>query len=706
MRRRYRALLVVVIALPLALAALDAATPAPPAFTAVRAAWTPATATLVDRRGEPLHELRVDFTARRGAWVPLAAVSPGLRDAVVRGEDRRFATHAGIDWLAAAAALRARVTGARARGASTLSMQLAALLDPRLQPRAGRRTLVQKFAQARAARALERAWRKDAILEAYLNLVTWRGELRGIGAASAALFGKHPDGLDAAEAAILAALLPAPTASATAVARRACRRLPAAPAPDCTALAARAEAAFARAHRPPAVPDLAPHLARRLLHAPGARVPTTLDARIQRLARDALASRLAGLARSNVRDGAALVVDNASGEVLAWVASAGPTTRAGHVDGVLARRQAGSTLKPFLYGLAIERRYLTAASVLEDTPINLETATGLYIPQNYDRDFKGPVSVRTALASSLNVPAVRALVLTGVEPFRERLQAFGYAGITRDGDYYGYSLALGSAEVSLAEQVAAYSALARGGRWSPLRVQSAPARPGRPVMGAGAAWIVGDILADRAARATTFGLDSALSTRYWSAVKTGTSKDMRDNWCIGWTDRYTVGVWVGNFEGDAMRDVSGVSGAAPAWLQIMNALHAGVPSHQPPPPADLERRTVAFVPPIEAPRVETWLAGTARPLVELVGGGAPRIAAPPNGVVIALDPDIPRAHQQVAIAVRGATAGLRLELDGRPLGSAAAPQRWQPVPGRHRLVLTDGAGRAVDRIAFTVRGLR
>src|SRR6185503_15858039 len=157
---------------------------------------------------------------------------------------------------------------------------------------------------------------------------------------------------------------------------------------------------------------------------------------------------------------------------LAYVASAGPVSRARNVDGVRARRQAGSTLKPFLYELALERGYLTAASLLNDAPITLDTASGIYLPQDYDRDFKGLVSVRTALGSSLNVPAVRALMLVGVEPFRDRLYSLGYAGITQPGEFYGYSLALGSAEVSLWEQVQAYRTLARSGQWAPIRTQT------------------------------------------------------------------------------------------------------------------------------------------------------------------------------------------------------------------------------------------
>ena len=172
-----------------------------------------------------------------------------------------------------------------------------------------------------------------------------------------------------------------------------------------------------------------------------------------------------------------VVLDNASGDVLAYVGGIGGNSTAAAVDGANAYRQAGSTLKPFLYAQAIEKGYLTAASILDDSPVQLDTASGLYVPQNYDKGFKGPVSVRSALAGSLNVPAVRTLLLVGVDAFRDRLWDTGYQGLVEDGDYYGYSLALGSAEVTLLEQADAYRSLANGGRWSPLRLTADDPRP-------------------------------------------------------------------------------------------------------------------------------------------------------------------------------------------------------------------------------------
>jgi penicillin-binding protein 1C len=352
----------------------------------------------------------------------------------------------------------------------------------------------------------------------------------------------------------------------------------------------------------------------------------------------------------------------------------------------------------------LERRYLTAASLLLDGPLSLQTPSGVYLPQDYDHDFKGLASVRTALASSLNVPAVRTLVLTGIDSFRDRLLALGYGHITQDSGFYGYSLALGSAEVTLWEQAQAYHALARGGVWSPLRVTLGSTAQ-TALLDPGATFIVGDILSDPAARAVTFGLDTHLATGFWSAVKTGTSEDMRDNWCVGFSRDYTVAVWVGNFEGDSMRDVSGVTGAAPIWHDLMIAAQAERPSLPPAPPARVAARRTRFAQALEPVRREWFLAGASvHDLVAAVPDqDRPGIASPANGMIIALDPDIPAGNQRILISLRGARPGMTLDLNDQPLGSTAAAQLWSPAPGAWYLTLRDAGGRRLDRVLFTVR---
>jgi penicillin-binding protein 1C len=452
-------------------------------------------------------------------------------------------------------------------------------------------------------------------------------------------------------------------------------------------------------------PGLAPHLAYKLLKKPGETITTTLDAGVQRLALGALRRQLMGLG-DRARDGAVIVVDNRSGDVLAYVGGGAGGSTAPDVDNGDSYRQAGSTLKPFLYAHAIERGFLTPASILEDSPVQLDTASGLYVPKDYDHVFKGPVSVRTALAGSLNVPAVRALLLDGVDDFRDRLWDMGYRGLTEDGDYYGYSLALGSAEVTLLQQAAAYRALSDGGNYLPLRLRADdPPGERRAVTDPAAAWIVADMMADADARAVTFGLDSALRLPFWAAAKTGTSKAMRDNWCIGFSDRFTVAVWVGNAEGDSMTRVSGTTGAAPVWRDVMLALHRGAPGRQPPRPPRVESRGVLFADNIEPPRAELFLAGTAQASIGNAPATArrPRIVSPVAGTVYALDPDIPVDSQRIRIATVGAVSGEHLQLDNRDLGPAEAAPTVLPGPGAHRLALVDTGGRVLDRSLFTVR---
>lgn len=673
-----------------------------PDYATVRAAWHPSEAWLYDRHGRLIDSSRVDYRARRLAWTRLDDVSRVARDVLVAAEDRRFRSHGGVDWVALAGALRDRIEGKRGRGASTLSMQVAAYLAPGLAT-PGSRGPRDKLRQMRAGWAIESRWTKDQILEAYLNLAGFRGEAQGIGAAALGLFGKTPATLTRDDALLLAALLPDPGAGTAEIARRACALSREA---DCSRFAGAAASMLGPARSLALDPGLAPHLAAALLNRPGAKVVTTLDASIQRVAITALRRQLQGLGGTRARDGAVVVADNASGDVLAYVGGIGGESTAPAVDGASAYRQAGSTLKPFLYAQAIEKGYLTAASILDDSPVQLDTASGLYVPQNYDRAFKGPVSARIALAGSLNVPAVRTLLLTGVDAFRDRLWDTGYRGLVEDGQYYGYSLALGSAEVTLLEQVAAYRSLALEGRWAPLhRVLGEKAEPLRRTATPQAAWIVADMLADPNARAGTFGVDSALRLPFWAAVKTGTSKAMRDNWCVGFSDRFTVGVWVGNLEGDPMRAVSGTSGAAPVWRDVMLALHEGRPGQAPPRPPGIEARGIRFDGGIEQPRREYFLKGTGFDRVAFAPQTArrPRIVSPVGGSVYALDPDIPVDNQRLAIAITGEVTGHRLLLDKRDLGTAGSRPLILAPPGQHRLRLVDLGGRVVDQVLFTVR---
>jgi penicillin-binding protein 1C len=702
--RRNRVLLALAAVLLVAGAALDwrTAPPEVPAFADLKGNWKSSEAWLYDRNGGLLDEVRIDFAMRRLAWTPIGTISPELRRDVVMAEDHRFASHGGVDWLALGGSLYNRTQGARSRGASTITMQAAAFLWPEIG-RPGARGWFDKLRQIRAAWALEHRWTKDQILEAYLNLAPFRGETQGVGAAALALFGKSPDKLDRREAALLTALLRDPAAAPPVLAQRACRLLPAT---DCPALGALADTAANAGRLHSLDPALAPHLAAHLLTAPGMKVTTTLDPAVQALAVNALRHQLQGLGPRRVRDGAVVVLDNNSGDVLAYVGGVGLGSTAASVDGASAPRQAGSTLKPHLYAQLIERKWLTAASILDDSPVQLDTASGLYVPRNYDNAFMGPVSARRALANSLNVPAVRALLLDGVQDFRDRLWDLGYDGLEGDGSYYGFSLALGSAEVTLLQQANAYRTLANLGMASPIRMRAGdPVQAPRQILDPGAAWIVGDVLSDASARASTFGVDSALRLPFWTAAKTGTSKAMRDNWCIGYSDRFTVAVWVGNLEGDPMRAISGTSGAAPVWRDVMLGLHRSQPGKQPVRPDSVQPGQVDFAALREPPRREWFMPGTSQGTFGSAPDFArrPRIANPVSGAVYAFDPDIPAMRQSVGITITGETQNLSLTLDGKPFAPAQGSPQMPLIKGSHLLALTDETGRVMDRVRFSVR---
>jgi len=416
--------------------------PRVPTFHEVIAAYRPSDVPLLDRLGTILHELRLDAVGRRLAWTPLAEVSPAVLHAVIASEDRRFYQHGGVDWQALAGVMLRRFTGKPLRGASTISMQVASLFEPGqparskiVQPGTFFAPLYYKWRQMRRAWPVENGWSKAEILEAYLNLAPFRGEIEGITAASHLFFTKAPHGITEAEAIALAVMLRAPNAPPEVLLRRAWSLLE----KDNNA-ALREEVAKAVALTLHAAANastrvaLAPHLARRLLSdTQSAPMLSSLDRRLQRFALESLRRHLLAVREQRVEDGAVLVVDNASGEVIAYVGGSGALSSAPYVDGVMARRQAGSTLKPFLYGLALEQHLLTPASLLEDTPLDLAVSGGVYRPQNYDEQFKGLVSVRTALASSLNVPAVRARTLVGAEVFVQHLRALGFQGLTEPG---------------------------------------------------------------------------------------------------------------------------------------------------------------------------------------------------------------------------------------------------------------------------------
>jgi len=551
---------------------------------------------VLDRNGKVLAEVRADDGAR-ARWVKLDEVGPYLAHAILAAEDQRFYVHPGVDLAAIGRAVVQNLWHGRiVSGASTLTQQLGRNLMPRP------RTLPGKVREMAVALRIEAFLPKDRILESYLNLVHFGPSLRGAEAASRFYFDKPCSALSLSEAATLAALPRGPAlydprkATGALVQRR-------------NRILQRMQSAgwataqeVARAQREPVTVHLrptgwgAPHLTRGLLSGqvqPGvgplqgkvSTLLTTIDAPLQRAAQAAARSLVLSLADKHVTAASVIVIENATGEVLAWVGAPDFTddARLGQNDGVLALRQPGSALKPLVYSAAIDDLGWTGATLLPDVELHLPGPQGSFSPQNYDGRFHGPVRLREALGNSFNVPAVLAASAVGPPRVLERLHALGLDSLDKPADYYGAAIALGDGEVRLVELANAYATLARGGVSRPVFALrgatdahdhsiALPAPGGaHRVIPETTARLLLDILSDPDARLSSFGPDSVLELDFPVAVKTGTSKGFRDNITVGSTSEVTVGVWVGNFDGSPMQGISGVTGAGPLFRAVMTA---------------------------------------------------------------------------------------------------------------------------------------
>jgi penicillin-binding protein 1C len=516
------------------------------------------------------------------AWVPLHLVAPAFVAAIVAAEDARFYRHGAVDVASLARAAREYAVYGRVRsGGSTITMQVARSLWNTPS------TLRGKLQQIVGAERILMRSSRDSVLETYVNRVPMGGNLYGVEAGARTYFGVSAGDLDLAQAALLAAIPNDPTRLSPYAHWRALRArqqyvLDRMVASGSLSQPQADAAAREQLHLLPQTSglDAAQHFLFYLYRQTSGdrtHVRTTIDPALQRFVQAQVAQIVSALGQRHVADAAALVVDNHTGEVLAYVGSPDyfSDEALGRNDGVQALRQPGSSLKPFTYDLALERGTARSTTILPDVPTTYAIPGGrLYQPADYSTRFSGPVRVRYALANSLNVPAVRVLSSLGVDTLLDRLHDLGFAHLDKPASYYGLGLTLGSGEVSLWELTHAYLTLARSGSAIPLRATlDAPAAPSQQ-LGDAATWqLVTDMLADPHARAKSFGIHSVLELPFPAAVKTGTSSDFRDTWTVGFTRDYTVGVWAGNFDGSPMRGVSGVTGAGPLWNRIMLHLH-------------------------------------------------------------------------------------------------------------------------------------
>ena len=583
--------------------------PLPPSLTDYRPV---ASVRVLDRKGGLLREL---LSRADGRSVPLAAreIPAHVRAAFVAAEDKRFFGHLGISPSALARAIWQDVRAGRiVAGGSTITQQLARNLVPR------RRTFLGKVQEALWAMRLEAHLSKEEILTQYLNRIPFGNGAFGLEAASQLYFGRKAEHLSVAQAAVLASIPRGPTAydpyrKPAKLSRRKewvlgrMKELGFLSEED-AARAAREQLDLVALSRSFRAPHLVDHVAANLDRwglGEATAVETTLDPDLQQAVEDIVRQEISRLAERRVGSAAALVVDNASGEVLAYVGSADffDEEHEGQNDGVQMRRQPGSALKPFLYAEAF-RAGFTPATVIPDLEADLAGARGIYAPKNYDRRLHGPVRVREALANSYNVPAVRVADQLGATRVLQALRRAGFGSLDQSAEHYGAGLVLGNGEVSIWEAARAYSGLSRGGLLRDLRLVRRALRadgseiplpapePDRRFASPIAVSLVTDILSDPAARARAFGLDNALRLPFPSAAKTGTSKGYSDNWTAGYTAERTVAVWAGNFDGTPMVQVSGITGAGPVFRRALTRAMEGIRPAPLYPEASLERAEI------------------------------------------------------------------------------------------------------------------
>jgi penicillin-binding protein 1C len=700
-----------------------------------------------DRTGVLLREVLSD-EGGRCRWVGLAEISPALIKATIAAEDRRFLDHAGVNPYAVVRAFVQNLrSGHVVSGASTITQQVVRNIYR------FRRNIFAKAREAWLAVRLEHTLSKDRILVQYLNRISYGNQAFGIEAASRLYFDKPASDLSLAEAAFLAVLPRAPSElnpyrSPAAVERRRrellarMRDLGDVPAADVdralgeTLLLKPAGEQFRAPHFCDMVLESLPPAERRSL----AVVRTTLDLSLQQKVEKLVAGHLSALEKRGISNAAAVVLDNATGEILSLAGSRDffDDRFDGQVNGVTSLRQPGSTMKPLTYALALERG-MTAATILEDVPTQFATLEGSFTPENYDEKFHGPIRLRSALASSYNIPAVAVLQAVGPDLLYRRLKDLEFDSLKKSPEFYGVGLTLGNGEVTLLELARAYATFARGGLYardvtlrSLQRKDGVPARPAptpkpRRIFSPEVSYLITHILADKDARIPTFGYNSPLDFPFPVAAKTGTSKDFRDNWTIGYTPRWTVGVWAGNFDGRPMENVSGITGAGPLFRDIVLLLASGRRDAFVEPPG-LVHAAICPVsglrPSARCPSTmdEIFLAGTepagicGLPHVKTrtpapsaaLGPTLPKsdvsIVFPQDGDIFKLDPVLRPEFQTVTLQVRLAD-GVSVDtvewwINGRNAGAGGPPFRlaWKLVPGSYTIRARGltAAGRAVD----------
>ncbi len=658
---------------------------------------------LYDRFGLPVRSILSENNTYYQP-VTLDQISPWLISAVVAAEDKRFYTHSGVDLAAILrAAWQNTQEGKVVSGASTITQQLARAITPRPK------NLWGKAREAFSAAQLEKQLTKEEILEQYFNLLEFGNLTQGAQAASHFYFNTDAANLSVSQAAFLAGLLKSPTYyNPLKHFFRAIKRRDYVLAQlfengfineEIYALSLKEKIELSVQPRP----FYAPHFAQfvtPLVPGTTTQVYTTLDRELQTQVEQIVKNNLARLADSNVTNGAVVVLDNETGGVLAYVGSAdfNDTKHSGQVDGVRALRQPGSALKPFVYALAFQTQKLTPATLLADEDTFFE---GGFRPRNYDETFHGAVPVRTALACSYNIPAVKAAEQLGTTQLLAFLQKLGFSSLYKTADFYGLGLALGNGEVKLLELTNAYATLGRGGINKPVLLAQNPIvkLPGNVsrVMDEKTTYLITHMLADNQARSAAFGLNSPLVVPFEMAAKTGTSKDYKDNFALGYTSRWTIGVWVGNFDASSMQKVSGVTGAGPILHDVALTVQQKYPALPFVVPAGIVSKTVCNESGLlagptcththeevfDAKNLPATCDGKHRLTVSRV-----QITSLQNGDKFMLDPSAPRSSQQLKLQATCAKDTCQWTMDENRLPGTSCQTWWPLTPGKHTVSVT------------------
>ncbi len=626
---------------------------------------------ILDRSGIPL---TFSYQNRWNSYdhAALHQIPESLQHAFVLSEDRRFFDHGGVDWVARSHALWQRVWhGKRARGASTISEQVVRMLHPRP------RTYWSKWIEGLEAMMLEAHASKADILEFYLNQVPYGANRRGVTQAARYYFNRDINTLNPKEMLALAVLVRAPSKFdlyrgevdiAGSIKRLA----------DVMAQRGLLDSQvverltqYQLALEPAASPVEAFHFVNDVRQQAAAaatwnqsRILTTLDGNLQQYLGDLLQSRLQSLAAKRVHNAAAIVIDNTTNEVLAWVSAGAECSKSNHnaagcrIDMVRTPRQPGSALKPFLYAAALEKGW-TAATIIDDAPYSNSIGRGLHHFRNYSNRYYGEVSLRAALGNSLNIPALHTINFVRPDAYLALLHQLGFDSLTQSHDFYDDGLALGNGEVSLFELAQAYVALANKGEYTPLKTilyHEAPVQS-RQIFSSEVASLIGDILSDPWARQLEFGRSSVLNLPVQTAAKTGTSTDYRDAWAVGYNHRYTVAIWMGNADYTPTDGITGSLGPSLVLRSVFNelSLHGdSAPLYVSP---KLVAKDICIAAQAQLPdcatRTEYFMPDT--PLLP-----APKtqqniaIARPADGLEMAVDPRIPHEKQAFEMRLSGA----------------------------------------------------